>query len=235
MVKEAEPSRWQGGSFVMRAVLFVNGDLPEPETARRLVQTADLVVAVDGGSRHVLALGVFPHVVIGDLDSLEPDLRVRLAEAGTRFLSYPPEKDETDLELALLYAVERGAKEVFVLGALGKRIDQTVANLLLLAHPALAGVAVRIVAGNQEAFLIRDEGLIEGRPGDTVSLIPIGGDARGVTAEGLKWPLADETLRFGPARGISNVLLGREARVRVREGFLLCVVIHKSHHKEAKR
>ncbi len=235
MVKEAEPSRWQGGSFVMRAVLFANGDRPEPAAARRLVKTADLVVAIDGGSQHVLALGVFPHVVIGDLDSLDPDLRARLAEAGTRFLAYPPEKDETDLELALLYAIEQGAGEIFVLGALGKRIDQTVANLLLLAHPALTGTSVRIVAGNQEVFLIRDEASVEGHPGDTVSLLPIGGDARGVTTEGLKWSLADETLRLGPARGVSNVLLGRKARVRVREGLLLCVVIHQSHHKEAER
>jgi len=235
VVKEAEPSRWQGGSFVMRALIFVNGDLPDAATARRLAEKADLVVAADGGSRHALALGITPHVVVGDLDSLEPSLRAKLAEAGTRFLPYPSEKDETDLELALLYAVEQGAEEVLVLGALGRRIDQTLANLLLLAHPALAGVSVRVIAGRQEVFLIRDEALIEGRPGDTVSLIPIGGDVHGVTAEGLKWPLADETLRFGPARGVSNLLLGREARVRVREGFLLCVVIHKSQTEEAER
>ena len=235
MVKEAEPSRWQGGSFVMRALIFVNGDLPDAATARRLAEKADLVVAADGGSRHALALGITPHVVVGDLDSLEPSLRAKLAEAGTRFLPYPSEKDETDLELALLYAVEQGAEEVLVLGALGRRIDQTLANLLLLAHPALAGVSVRVIAGQQEVFLIHDEALIEGRPGDTVSLIPSGGDVYGVTAEGLKWPLADETLRFGPARGVSNLLLGREARVRVREGFLLCVVIHKSQTEEAER
>lgn len=235
MVKEAEPSRWQGGSFVMRAVLFVNGDPPEPTTASRLARTADLVVAVDGGSRHALSLNIVPHVVIGDLDSLEPDLRVRLVEAGTRFLPYPTEKDETDLELALLYASEQGADEIFILGALGKRIDQTLANLLLLAHPTLTGIQVRIVAGRQEAFLIRDEASITGHPGDTVSLIPIGGDAHGVTTEGLKWTLADETLRLGPARGVSNVLLGREARVYVREGLLLCVVIHQSQIEEAEK
>jgi len=235
VVKEAEPSRWQGGSFVMRALIFANGDLPDAATARRLAEKADLVIAADGGSQHALTLSITPHVVVGDLDSLEPPLRAKLAEAGTRFYPYPSEKDETDLELALLYAVEQGAEEILVLGALGKRIDQTLANLLLLAHPALAEVTVRIVAGHQEAFLIHGEGLVEGLPGDTVSLIPIGGDAHGVTAEGLKWPLAEETLRFGPARGVSNLLLGRKARVRVREGFLLCVVIHKSQTEEAER
>lgn len=210
----------------MRAVIFANGDPPDRATAQRLVRGADLVIAADGGCRHALSLGITPQVVIGDLDSLEPALRAQLAEAGTRFLTYSPEKDETDLELALLYAAEQGAEEVAVLGAVGSRIDQTLANLLLLTRPALAGASVRIVTGRQEAFLVRDEELVEGRPGDTVSLIPIGGDARGVTAEGFRWPLANETLQFGSTRGVSNVLLGRRAHVYVREGFLLCVVIH---------
>ena len=219
----------------MRAVIFANGRFPDPAAHRHLIRPDDLIVAADGGTAHARALGLAPHVIIGDLDSLEPGLRAELAEAGTQFLAHPPAKDETDLELALLYAVQQGAEEILILGALGGRIDQTVANLLLLAHPTLAWVRARVVEGNQTAFLIRGEALIEGAPGDTVSLIPLGGDARGVTAEGLRWPLHDDTLRFGPARGVSNVLLGRQARVRVREGTLLCVVIHQSNLKEEGR
>ncbi|HIE37724.1 MAG TPA: thiamine diphosphokinase [Anaerolineales bacterium] len=219
----------------MRAVIFANGRFPDPAAHRHLLRPDDLVVAADGGAAHARALGVTPYVVIGDLDSLEPDLRAELAEAGAQFLTRSPAKDETDLELALLYAVRQGAEEVLILGALGGRIDQTVANLLLLAHPALAGVRVRVIEGAQTAFLIRDEALIEGRPGDTVSLIPLGGDARGVTAEGLRWPLREGTLRFGPARGVSNILLGRQARVHVREGMLLCVITHHPNPEEEER
>ena len=139
------------------------------------------------------------------------------------------------LELALLYAAREGAIEIVILAALGGRLDQTVANLLLLALPELDGLDVRIVDGPQTAFLIRggrdgDDGrdvVIEGQPGDTISLIPLGGDAVGVTAEGVAWPLQEGTLRFGPARGVSNVLTAAQARVRVREGVLLCVVIRQ--------
>ncbi len=219
----------------MRAVIFANGRFPNPAAHRHLIRPDDLIVAADGGTAHARALGLTPHVVIGDLDSLEPELRAELAEAGTRFLAHPSAKDETDLELALLYAARQGAEEVLILGALGGRIDQTVANLLLLAHPALAGIRIWVIEGAQTAFLIRDEALIEGNPGDSVSLIPLGGDARGITAEGLRWPLHSETLRFGPARGVSNVLLGRQARVHVQEGTLLCVVIHQSNLKEEGR
>jgi thiamine pyrophosphokinase len=208
----------------MRAVIFANGDFPDSMAHRGLLRSDDLIVAADGGAVHACAAGVTPHVVVGDLDSLEPSLRAELEVAGTRFLLHAAAKDETDLELALLYAAQQGAEEIIVLAALGGRLDQTVANLLLLAHPELTGVGVRIVEGEQTAFLIRDQAVVQGHPGDTVSLIPLGGDARGVTTDGLRWPLHDETLRFGPARGVSNVLLGRQARVRVRVGVLLCVV-----------
>ena len=160
--------------------------------------------------------------------------------AGARVIRFSPRKDETDLELALRHAARQDATEILILAALGGRLDLTIANLLLLALPELKGRDVRIVAGAQTAFLIRaghaghggpggnDGALIEGQPGDTVSLIPLGGDAVGVTAEGLEWPLHEDRLRFGPARGVSNVLTAEQARVRVRQGLLLCVVTQAS-------
>jgi thiamine pyrophosphokinase len=150
--------------------------------------------------------------------------------AGAHIIRFSPHKDETDLELALQHAVRAGATQIIVLAALGGRLDQTIANLLLLALPELKGLDVRIVEGPQSAFFIHAgrDALIAGQPGDTVSLIPLGGDALGVTTEGLEWPLCDDPLRFGPARGVSNVLTAEQARVRVREGLLLCVVTHVS-------
>jgi thiamine pyrophosphokinase len=212
----------------MRAVIFANGEFNNPHGVRDLLRPNDLVIAADGGTCHALAVGVSPHVVIGDLDSLPPDVQAQVKSAGARILRFSPRKDETDLELALLHAAQMRATEIIVLAALGGRLDQTIANLLLLTLPELREIDVRIVEGAQTAFLVHagDDGvLIEGQPGDIVSLIPLKGDALGVTAEGLEWPLHDDTLRFGPARGVSNVLKARQARVRIRQGLLLCVVI----------
>jgi thiamine pyrophosphokinase len=214
----------------MRAIIFANGQFTDAEGAQDLLRPDDLVIAADGGARHALAAGVTPHVVVGDLDSLPPEEQARVEAAGSRVVRFSPHKDETDLELALHHAVREGATEIVILAALGGRLDQTVANLLLLTLPELRGLDVRIVEGPQTAFLIhgardgRGETLIEGRPGDTVSLIPLGGDAVGVTAVGLEWPLYEDRLRFGPARGVSNVLTASHARVRVQQGLLLCVV-----------
>jgi thiamine pyrophosphokinase len=212
----------------MRAIIFANGEFPDPQSTRGLLRPDALIIAADGGTQHALAADIVPHVVIGDLDSLSLDEQARVEAAGARIIRFSPRKDETDLELALLHAAGEGATEIVILAALGGRLDQTIANLLLLALPELRGLDVRIVEGTQTAFLVHDEALIEGRPGDTVSLVPLGGDAMGVTTEGLEWPLHEDTLRFGPARGVSNVLAAERARVRVRRGLLLCVVTHAS-------
>lgn len=212
----------------MRAIIFANGELNDVQEVRHLLRDDDLIIAADGGTRHALACGRMPDVVVGDLDSLTSEEVERLEAGAAQIVRFSPHKDETDLELALLHAASAGTDEIIILAALGGRLDQTIANLLLLALPELRDIDVRIVEGAQVAFLIRDEALIEGQPGDTVSLIPLGGDAGGVTAEGLEWPLDDEMLRFGPARGVSNVLKARQARVCVRQGLLLCIVRHMS-------
>jgi thiamine pyrophosphokinase len=234
----------------VRFIIFANGEFPDPQGARELLRPDDHIITADGGTRHALAVGVAPQVIIGDLDSLSPDERARAEAAGSCIIRFSPRKDETDLELALRHAAREGATEIVILAALGGRLDQTIANLLLLALPELSGLDVRVVDGAQTAFLIRgavpppdapihrgEEGrgqladrpgrgghTIVGQPGDTLSLIPLGGDAVGVTAEGVEWPLHEDTLCFGPARGVSNVLAAERAHVRVREGVVLCVV-----------
>jgi thiamine pyrophosphokinase len=210
-------------STTKRCVIVANGDPPDRETACRHAERADLLLVADGGARHALALGLVPHVVIGDLDSLDASQQERLRLAGAHFVVHPAAKDETDLELALRYAVEQDAEPIVVLGTLGGRLDQTLANILLLTMPELAGRDVRLVEGPQTAFIVRDAATLFGKPGDTVSLIPLGGAAHGVTTGGLLYPLDDGTLPFGPALGISNEMTSGQAQVQVRDGLLLCV------------
>ncbi|NLE45954.1 MAG: thiamine diphosphokinase [Chloroflexi bacterium] len=210
----------------MQVIVFANGVLNWSERIRDLVRGAELIVAADGGARHALAAGFIPDVVIGDFDSSSELDRERYEQVGARLISFPSRKDETDLELALDYAVGAGAAEIWILAALGGRLDQLIANVLLLTLPRLRGVSVRIVDGDQEAFLIHDQACVTGCAADTVSLLPVGGDAIGVTASGLEWPLQDDTLSFGSTRGVSNVLVGVKASVSLRAGLLLCVVGH---------
>jgi len=216
----------------MHAIVIANGHVGNADARWAQTWPHDLVICADGGARHALALGLAPEVVIGDLDSLDSDLRSRLGRKGCQFLVHPARKDETDLELALRYAIYRRVDEILILGALDGRIDQTLANVLLLTLPDLEGIKVQIVAGDQEMFLIRDQVSIEGQVGDTISLLPIVGDVTGVTTEGLEYPLQRGTLKFGSTLGVSNVLTAPVARVQVERGLLLCIHISNMENRE---
>jgi thiamine pyrophosphokinase len=210
-----------------RAVIFANGQVSDLAAARAALRPGDMLIAADGGLRYYRALGLRPQAVVGDLDSLAAGEHAALNAAGVRVERFPARKDETDLELALRLALAWGADDILILGALGGRWDQTLANLLLLAHPDFRAVQVRLLDGPQQIYLVQGEAAIEGEPGDTVSLIALNGDATGVTTTGLDYPLDHGTLQFGSTLGISNVLVGRRGTVRVERGLVVCVVIGK--------
>jgi thiamine pyrophosphokinase len=208
----------------MRVVIVAAGDLAHSDA--RWLDDADMLVAADGGARALDELGRLPDLVIGDLDSAEPSLVDRLEAAGTRVERHPADKDASDLELALLSAVGAGADEIVLLGALGgTRLDHELANLLLLTDDALAACEVRIVRGRTTVRVLRggDRLALSGDPGDLATLLPIGGDAAGVTTHGLHWPLEGATLRMGRSRGLSNSIASLPAYVFLERGALLVV------------
>ncbi len=191
----------------------------------RWLDRADLVIAADGGAATLDRLGRRPDRLIGDLDSADADLVVRLERAGVPVERHPTDKDATDTELAIRAAAVAGATEIVLLGALGgDRLDHELANLLLLADPELAASHLRIVRGSTT---VRAQGagtlVLEGAAGDLVSLLPVGGDAVGVTTTGLRWGLADAVLGVGGSRGISNEILATPATVALEGGTLLVV------------
>ena len=206
-----------------RALLFANGLLEDVGEMQPYLQPDDYLVAVDGGLKHLDRLGRQPNILIGDLDSVDPGRVIALREAGVEVEKYPVDKNETDLELALLFAVRQGFKVIRVVGALGGRIDQMLGNLYLLSLDGLVGCDIRLEDGKIEVALIRKEIAIEGEPGDIVSLLPLGAPVTGVTTFDLKYPLRAETLYPDHTRGISNVMLESQCRVTIESGQLLCI------------
>ncbi len=195
---------------------------------------ASCVIAADGGARHAEPLGIEPDVVIGDLDSIDVDRLGRLRDGGADVRVSPAAKAETDLELALLHAAGLGISRMVVLAALGGRLDMALSNVLLLTHEALLGRTVEIWNGWESAWLVRPPGgllqpsAIERAPwvggvADRLSLIPLAGDVLGVTTHGLQYPLLRERLRFGPARGVSNVVTSKVASIEMQVGTVLAV------------
>jgi thiamine pyrophosphokinase len=206
-----------------RAIIFANGQMQLLPSAIPQILPSDLVIAADGGSLHCKALGITPHIIIGDLDSLEQAQLAAYQAASVEIISYPPHKDETDLELALQLATERGLTEVFIIAGMGARWDMTIANVLLAAQQKFSHLHIHLVDGSQEITVLRGEATlnIDGRKGDTLSLLPVNGDAYGITTHGLEYPLKDETLYFGSPRGVSNVVVDAHAQIFIQRGIIL--------------
>ncbi len=208
----------------MRVVVVASADLDPSDGA--WLDGADLVIAADGGAGSLDRIGRLPDRLVGDLDSVEPGLAEGLAASGVVVERHPTDKDGSDTELAVEAALAAGATEVVLLGAFGgSRIDHELANLLLLADPALAGRSVRAVRATTQVRALSGGGKtdLDGGVGATVTLLPVGGDALGVTTEGLRWPLADATLGFGRSRGLSNEVVRTPASVRIERGTLLVI------------
>lgn len=204
-------------------VVALNGVwTPEPRLLSILAR-ADFIIAADGGANWLASHGFAPDLLVGDMDSVDPLALERLHSLGRRIQRHPIQKDETDAELALAAAAELRPQEIIILGALGGRIDHALANLALLAMPQLEGIPTRIWDGASLTWLATGTVEIQGAPGDTVSLIPWGGDVCGIVTQGLAYPLRGETLRMGPSRGVSNVLTDACAHVAIGAGKLLIV------------
>ena len=220
----------------MQAIVLADGDVE----ARAALDAAwpgwaeptALVIAADRGARHAEPLGLAVDLWVGDGDSIEPDRLAALDEAGVEIRLVAAAKDESDTELAVLAAVERSADAIVIVGALGgPRFDHSLANVALLAHPALIGRRVALLDGSTRIALVRapdHDGRpvrhpLPGRIGGLVTLLPFGDGAAGVTTAGLEYPLRDEPLVAGPARGLSNVRTAAGAEVVVRRGMLLVI------------
>jgi len=175
----------------MKALILVNGELYRPDILCGRIRTEvfDMVLGTDGGARHAGILDIKVDAIIGDMDSLSD--AVPQSTANAELISYPTEKDETDLELTLLYVKEKGADKIVMVGAIGGRMDMTISNILLMTSVNLSSCRVEMWHGE------------------------------GVTTRGLKYPLKDAKLSFGQARGISNMLEKPLAHVKLSDGLLL--------------
>jgi thiamine pyrophosphokinase len=209
-----------------QALIIANGRVEKPAELSSYTDDSTLIIAANGGIHNCTSLGIQPNIIIGDLDSMEFDEISSYREAGVEVIQFPSHKDETDLELALQYAEKHKIRDVIIIGGLGARWDMTITNILLIANPMFNRMNIRLLEGTQELFLLHPDKytVVHGQPGDTVSLIPLTSDVFGVVTDGLEYPLNDETLKFGASRGVSNVLLKKQAMIYFKHGLLLCTL-----------
>ncbi len=180
------------------------------------------VIAADSGLDQARRLDLMVDLIVGDLDSVSARA---LAEAeGIPIEQYPTDKNYTDLELALDAAVRLDVDRIIVLGGHGGRVDHFLGNAAALTSPKLANIRVEWLAGDAHVYVVNRWTQLHGSIGDTASLVAVGGEVTGIVTQGLKWPMAGESLAPWQARGLSNRFTSPVATVSVESGTLLAIL-----------
>ena len=203
-----------------RAVIFANGQIGRKDFFKDFFLPNDYIICADGGLNNAEILGVTPHLIVGDFDSYKGKLKKYSCE----IISFPREKDCTDTELALNFSKKITPSKIIIVGALGKRLDHALANIYLLTKGIEMGCDVILHDGYEEVRLIyNDFLLIDALPGEVISLIPLSPVVEGISTDGLKYKLENESLSLGETRGISNEVISLPVTVKIKSGFILLI------------
>ena len=195
----------------------------ESRIPARWIDEADFVIAADGGLANTQAQSVVADLVVGDMDSVDEGQLEQAKSAGAKIERHPIAKDESDLELALIAALERGATRVRIVVRDGGRLDHALANLTVLASPRWASVEISALVGSSRVWPVHDGRTLPLQPGDHLSLHAIGGVATGITSHGLHYALAGERLDPFVARAIANVVEMARPTIQLESGVLLAI------------
>ncbi|SEF67679.1 thiamine pyrophosphokinase [Caloramator fervidus] len=204
-----------------KVVIFNYGRLSNENLLKMELKDCDIILCADSGGNYAYDLGIIPHFLIGDFDSIDNKILSYYQKLGVKIIKYPVEKDYTDTELCINKAIELGAEKICLIGGIGGRIDHTLANIHLLNFILEKGVFGYIVTDEFYIYLCKDYISIEGKIGDIISLLPINGDARGLFSDGLKYELNNTDLCFGRALGVSNVMIKERCNIKVSKGRVL--------------
>lgn len=208
----------------VEALILVNGELHPDQKLLQITHRAELVIAADGGAKHCAALQRSPDILIGDFDSISPDLLQEYTDQGAEKLSFPARKNATDLELAIDYAIEQGAKIIYFVGMLGGRWDMSFANVFLLGHEKYKNVCLSLFGKDCEAHVLRPgKHILTPELGKRTSLLPLADNVENITISGFEYPLDDARLQFGTTLGISNIVTEQKISIQFSSGVLLVI------------
>lgn len=209
-------------SLNRRAVIFTGGELGY--WALKLLRKDDFLIGADSGALYLIRNNHRPDLAIGDFDSVSNSELTYIREGSHRTEAVDPvDKDHTDTELAFRRALDLKPTQILLLGALGGRLDHTLANLHLLVQAHRRGIPAEIADEYQTISMVTDHAVIEASDRSYVSLLPLTPQVSGIRLTGFQYPLEDATLSMGESLGISNRLIEPQGEIEVHDGWLLVI------------
>ncbi|WP_312699622.1 thiamine diphosphokinase [Sedimentibacter sp.] len=206
----------------MTALIVGNGSDIDKSCIKNL--NIDYVICADGGLEKVKNLGLVPDLILGDFDSVDKSVLEYYKSLNIETVAFPPEKDYTDMELAIDQAVEMGFRDIILAGATGTRLDHSVANMLLIEKYHKIDVNIQIIDNNNFIQIVKDTMTIPFRKNYYVSLIPLSESIEGLTLEGFKYPLNNVNVERGSTLCVSNEISEDAGVIRLKKGSALVFI-----------
>lgn len=207
----------------MKGIIFGSAEIKDYSFCKKYLQKDAVILCCDGGMRHTKALDILPDYILGDFDSVSPDILSFYQKLKIPIRSFPEKKDETDMELGVRFAMELGITDLVILGGIGSRMDHTLANCHLLSLLLKNNIRGRLANEKNCIEMIDSYLKITGKKGDLVSLVPACTEVSGVTLKGMEYPLENATIPFESPIGVSNVMTGEEAEIFIKKGLVYVI------------
>ena len=189
-----------------------------------LEDSFDLILASDGGYRTAKEMNLTIDVLIGDFDSITSEELKEAKSKGIKIISFPIEKDKTDGELAVDYAISLGSKELVILGSFKEELDHALGNLFLLFKIDKVGIISKLITQLYEIELINSEKEYLEKQGHELSLIPVSGIVEDLNIEGSRYNLSNVKVEMGQTLTLRNVIIDKKAKVYFKKGKVLSIL-----------
>ncbi|MBU5677368.1 thiamine diphosphokinase [Alkaliphilus sp. MSJ-5] len=209
----------------MKVTVVTNGHIENMNILKSVIENSDYIICADGAAKYLMKLNIYPNILVGDLDSINKDAFQWIENGGVKVQQFPVKKDMTDTELAIEFALEQSPSTITIVGAIGSRMDHSLGNIMLLYKIHKMGIKANIINEINHITITDSTINVAGKIGQTISVIPISGDVKGVTLEGLEYPLTNHDIDMGSSLGISNRFIKDRATISVKEGTVLVIKV----------
>ncbi len=212
-----------------KIIIFANGEIKKRDRAQLFAKQAEYIICADGGAIHCDRMGIIPDIVIGDMDSIPEKIREKFARHNVTIKTFPVDKNNTDLELAIHHArswiQEMGKAAIHIVGGLGGRWDMSLATILLLANQDNRQQRIVIHGDDETIYALQPgEHSFQGTTGQRISFLPLQGEVKNLTLSGLYYPATEITLNAGSSLGVSNYFIDHTCLVTFTDGMLLMIL-----------
>ncbi|BBK77472.1 MULTISPECIES: thiamine diphosphokinase [Clostridium] len=207
----------------MKAIIVTGGNKPSKKLLNSYIKSGDLIIGADKGSEYLYDYEIMPNIILGDFDSISEEKLKKIEEKQVEIIKFPPEKDYTDTEIAIMEAMKRGADTIYLFGGLGTRADHSLGNIGLLLTTKNKGARLLIVDDHNKMYLADKNMSLNGSQGEIISFHALSDVVKGFEIRGAKYNLNSYDMHLLDPRAVCNEFIDTPINIKYESGELLII------------